>query len=280
MNASILRAAEETPFLRGRRVRRYNPLAWIFGLMAITLAPGAIMLDPAWVAAGGAVLIAGVVLLLVHTSRAARKNNRAVARLMSGDDEGAAPAFVELATERRPRDVVVIALMNLGVIALRRCDFASAARLLAASVECAGGFRLAMVPDLMSGLARSHLALALAAVGDLDGAKREIRATHTQPTLAPAIAYAARARAYVSLREGQLAATLQTLDAERALLRNVLTGRESALAQAIEAVALGKMQELHAAAPRAPEPVLVDPDERAFVLAVLPEAQPWLVLER
>ena len=51
-------------------------------------------------------------------------------------------------------------------------------------------------------------------------------------------------------------------------------------ARAVLQETLGKMQELHAAAPRAPEPVAVDPDERAFVLAVLPEAQPWLVLER
>jgi hypothetical protein len=95
-----------------------------------------------------------------------------------------------------------------------------------------------------------------------------------------AIAFAARARAYVSLKEGNLAATLKTIDGDRELMRNVLAGREAALAQAIEAVALARMHEQHGAQPRAPEPVLVDPDERAFVLALLPEAESILVLER
>lgn len=277
---SVMQAAEATPLLAGRRVRRYNALAVLLVALCVAMLPAVITLDPVWVAGGGAAFIALMVPVLLHAQRAARLNNRGVERLMCGDDDEAARAFAELATGRYTRDAVQMALMNLGVVALRRVDFASAAKLLAASIEAAGGFRLAIAPDLYSGLARAHLALALAATGDLDGARRELRAAHAVPTIAMAIAYVTRARAYVSLAEGNLAATLQTIDAERELLRNVLTSREAALAQAIEAVALAEMQSRHGAAPRAPEPIVVDADERAFVLALLPTAAPHLVAER
>ena len=127
----------------------------------------------------------------------------------------------------------------------------------------------------MPGLDRERLGFALAGCGALGEDEKELSllgvgdgATH----LPMALAYGARARAFVALKRDKPDEAVAALDGERALLANVLTGNESMLAEAMLAVALARLG-------RPPGTVWVDEEAARFIFAFLPEAKEHLAIE-
>ncbi len=214
---------------------------------------------------------------------AVRINNEGVSALLRGDDRRAAERFRALVSHRTTRENAAMGLHNLGVVALRAGNAKSAVAIFrAAHAVSAAAFRLRRTPDAVTALVRAHLGFALAATGDLDAAERELSllgtgdgATH----LPMALAYGARAKAFVALKRDKPEDAVAALDEERALLANVLTGNESMLAEAMLAVALARLGGTWRGEPRPPGTVWVDEEAARFIFAFLPEAKDHLAIE-
>lgn len=278
MSSPILRAAEATPFLARTRIRGLGSpsavvlMVILFGVVAVL----AIALDQPLVAL--AVFVSAIVLFVawyVRATAAVRNNNHGVALLLRGDDAGATARFREVVGRWHSRDAVAMALHNLGVVALRARDVTAATAIFRACLEAGKTFRFKSVPDTWSALAHAHLGFALAVQGHVNEADAELAWLRgaTPSHLPMAMAYAARAHAMMAIRSERYAEAVTMLDADKSLLRNVLTGNESVLAEAMLAHALTKLGGRHGEQTRTPDPVYADDEARSFVRAYLPEAE-------
>ena len=278
MSSPVLRAAEQTPQLANTRIRGLgSPSSMaIVVLVLVAFALGSVVWQEPLIAL--TLLVSSVALFFVWLVRlisAVRSNNDGVTLLLRGNDAGAAAKFREVVGRWHSRDAVAMALHNLGVVALRERDVASATAILRACLEAGKTFRFRNVPDTWSALAHAHLGFALAAQGHVKEADAELAWLRgvTPSHLPMAIAYAARAHAMMSIRSARYADAVAILDADKPLLRNVLTGSESVLAEAMLAHALTKLGGVYEGETRTPDPVYADPEARAFVQAYLPEAE-------
>jgi hypothetical protein len=280
--------AESTPQAGGVRIRRYNPTALWLGLVATTTA-----------AMGAAVVLLGaatrvelaIVALLAwavsnlsmvwifagHQRKGVRANNGAVTLLTMGDEARATEMLRGAVSGFFPRDVVAMSLYNLGIVAIRARDTASAAKLFRASVDAASGIRFKSAPALYSGLSRAQLAFTLAVMGELDAADACIAQTDMTTVSPLAIAFGVRARATLALRRGRFEDVVAMLDAERALLRNALSLHDAILVEAMRAHALSRTANAYRAAAHASGPTYADDLARAYVRSMLPELEPMLV---
>lgn len=278
MSSPLLRAAEGTPFLANTRIRGLGGPSGVAVLVLVLLggALGAVALQQPLAAVA---LLVGCVTLFfvwfVRMTAAVRSNNDGVALLLRGDDVGAAAKFREVVGHWHSRDAVAMALHNLGIVALRARDVVSATALLRACLVAGKTFRFNSVPDTWSALAHAHLGFALAAQGQVQEADVELAWLRgaTPSHLPMAIAYASRAHAMMAIRSERYAEAVALLDADKPLLRNVLTGSESVLAEAMLAYALTKLGGSYEGEARAPDPVYADEEARSFVRAYLPEAE-------
>ncbi len=279
MRREAYRLAEATPYLGGARIHRINPsllglaliVAFVVTLLGVVTGADP---HPLMLAAPMVVVFVPLVVLRFYVRAGVRLNNDGVQALQRDDTDAAAAGFRATATGYYLRDTVVMALHNLGVIALRRRDFEGAAALFRAAIEASRGFRFGSTPDYYQSLARSQLAFTLAILQDTRGAEVELAAMGALPPTSLAIAYAVRACAMIAARRGQWPEVVRVLDAEHALLRNVLVASEAVLAEALESYALARIAAgSPAAATRPSEPVLADAEARAYVRGILPEAE-------
>lgn len=277
MSSPILRAAEATPFLANTRIRGFGSPSTVVLLVAVFLG-GALLAVALQQPVVALALFVGCIVLFfawyVRATAAVRSNNHGVALLLRGDDAGASARFREVVGHWHSRDGVAMALHNLGVVALRAHDVTSATALLRACLEAGKTFRFKSMPDTWSALAHAHLGFALAVQGHVNEADAELAWLRgaTPSHLPMAMAYAARAHAMMDIRSERYAEAVAILDADKALLRNVLTGNESVLAEAMLAHALTKLRGQGEQA-RTPDPVYADDESRSFVRAYLPEAE-------
>lgn len=279
-------AAERTAELAGAKIRAFGSAAGfavvlIVAVIGVVAAMLATRLGLAY-----AIVLPTILLFVVFYFRAVaavRLNNEGVSALLRGDDRVAADRFRALVASRTTRENAAMGLHNLGIVALRAGNAKSAIAIFRAALAVsAGAFRFRRTPDAVSALVHAHLAFALAAERDLDGAERELAALAAQKNaghLPMALAYGARAKAYVALRRDRPEDAVAALDDERALLANVLTGNESMLAEAMLATALGRLGGVYAGAPRPAPTVWVDEEAARFVFAYLPEAKEHLAIE-
>ena len=280
--SQVWKDAEQTPWLRGERVRRYNPTLALLALLipagaAVPIAIG----DPERLWPIAMLLLAwaflGLVVLVRRSVRGVRINNGAVALMTRGEDLGASNAFRAVVRGSFGRDIVSMSLHNLGVLALRSLDLPSAIALQRAAIAASGGFRFRWQPNLPGDLARAQLAFALAASGErLEEAGAVLDAARQAPSPL-AIAFAARARAMLAARRGRFEQVMEVLDGERALLRNVLPLNDAVLCEALASYALTRLDNTYRGAARASQPVLADDLARAYVRRMLPEAETVLV---
>lgn len=279
---AIRAAAEATSELGGTKIRTLGSgggfvLVLLLGVVAIV---GSMIARELALAYLFVFLVLGLFIVwYLRAVSAVRINNEGVAALLRGDDLRAAESFRRLVSHRTTRENAAMGLHNLGVVALRAGNAKSAVAIFrAAHAVSAAAFRLRRTPDAVTALVRAHLGFALAATGALDEAERELSqlgtgdgATH----LPMALAYGARARAFVALKRDKAEDALEALEGERALLANVLTGNESMLAEAMLAVALARLGRPD----RPPGTVWVDEEAARFIFAYLPEAKEHLAIE-
>ena len=128
-----------------------------------------------------------------------RLNNDAVALIAAGEMDRAADKLRVATSGFFSRDIVTMALYNLGIIAVRSGDASSAKALFRASVASASGLRFKSAPDLYSGLSRAQLAFMLAVTNELDEAETVVAQIDERTTSPLGIAFGARARAAVAL---------------------------------------------------------------------------------
>jgi len=274
-------AAERTPWLASTRVRRYNPLLALSLLFipAIAALPMTIVdSEHLWPIAMLLVVLAfaGLVLVGRRAMRGTRINNDAVALMIRGDDVAASAAFKEVVSGFFGRDIVAMSLHNLGVLALRSIDLPSAIALFRASLAAGAGFRFRWQPNVVAQLSHASLAFVLAAGSEaFDEAAGELEKEEMTSPLA--IAFAARARAMIAARRAELERVVDVLDAERALLRNVLPLNDAVLCEAMLSHALSRLGGSYRGAPRASQPVVADDSARSYVRGLLPEAEAALV---
>jgi hypothetical protein len=281
---SPLAEAERTPWIGNARIRRYNPTLALLLLLVPTLAAVPVVLEDVGRLFPVAVLLllvalVGLVVISRRAVRGVRLNNGGVALMTRGEDLGAANTFRAVVRGFYGRDIVGTSLHNLGVLALRSLDVPSAIALHRAAIAVGGGFRFKWQPNVPTELARSQLAFVLAAAGG-DEALREADATLEagREAISPLpIAFAVRARAMIAARRGKFDEVVDILDAERALLRNVLPLNDAVLCEALESYALLRLGNTYRGASRASSPVLADDAARAYVRRVLPEAEGVLV---
>jgi hypothetical protein len=198
--------------------------------------------------------------------------NDGLIALHEQDVDRASSLFRAAASRWHFKPVVGVALYDLGVVAVRRGDFADAVALSRAALGMLRGARFSVHPQTYGDLARGNLAFALACAGDVDEADRVLREPTDPNALPGTTAVLVRARALVALRRERWSHALAALDGERRLLRNTVVGSDAALLGAFEALALGKLAD--PARPTAP--VQVDEEDRAYVLRVVPDAAPYL----
>ena len=278
------REAEKTPWLAGKRIRAYDAtLASLALLAAMIVALPLGLLDPQAFALPGLGLFvlgfAGALLLRVRSLGGLRLNNGGVAMMTRGEDVAAAASFRGAATAVYGRDVVAMSLHNLGVLALRSLDLPSAIALQRAARAAGRGFRLPWQPSYAAEFAGAQLAFALAATGgeaELDESAALVEA-EKPPSSPLAIAFAARARALLLARRGRFEETIEVLDQERALLRNVLPLNDAVLSEALLSYALLRLDDAYRGAPREHSPVLADDQARAYVKRIFPECEAVLV---
>jgi hypothetical protein len=276
------REAEQTPWLRGERVRRYNPTLVLLGLLIPAVAALVLELedpDRMWPIALllVAAAFAGLLALSRRAVRGVRLNNGAVALMTRGEDLGASNAFRAVVKGFFGRDIVGMSLYNLGVLALRSLDLASSISLHRAAIAAGDGFRFRWQPNLAADLSRAQLAFVLAASGEqLEEAASSLEAGKgaTSPL---AIAFAVRARAMLAARRGRFEEVLDVLDGERALLRNVLPLNDAVLCEALASYAVARLGNTYRGGARVAQPVLADDLARAYVRRMLPEAETVLV---
>ena len=278
------REAEKTPWIGGKRIRAYDAGLTSLGLLvAMIVALPLGLFDPQAFALPALALFvlgfAGALLLRVRALKGLRLNNGGVAQMTRGEDVAASTAFRAAATSIYGRDVVAMSLHNLGVLALRSLDLPSAVALQRAARAAGRGFRLPWQPSYAAEFAGAQLAFALAASGgdaELDEAAALVDAD--KPPSAPlAIAFAARARALLLARRGRFEETVDVLDGERALLRNVLPLNDAVLCEALLSYALLRLDDALRGAPRAHSPVLADDPARAYVKLIFPACEAVLV---
>jgi hypothetical protein len=274
--------AERTAWLEGRRVSAYNPTLALLALLVVTVAAIPVVLADTLRLWPIALLLlgagfGGVIALRRRTVRGVRLNNGGVALMMRGEDLGATTSFRAVVRGFHGRDVVGMSLHNLGVLALRALDLPSAIALQRAAVAVGRGFRFR--PSIPTELARVQLAFVLAAGGrDDELAEADAMLEASKDALTPqAIAFVARARAMLAARRGRWADVVDALDAERALLRNVLPLNDAVLCEAMESWALGRLGESYRGAARVAHRVLADEAARAYVKRLLPAAESVLV---
>jgi hypothetical protein len=287
MSASLERAFREasaTPQAGGVVIRRFNPTLALFVVTIVSTA--LTVLFVAAMASAGRVELAFLALLgwaIVHliyvwavSARqrgGVRLNNEAVAMLGAGDDMHAVASLRAAVADFYPREIVAMSLYNLGIVAMRERDAASAAKLFRASVAASTGFRISRA-DLYAGLARAQLAFVLAVQGELD----EAESVASDPgESALAVAFGTRARAAIALKRGRFEEVLTILDGERALLRNALALQDAILAEAMRAYALSRLGSSYRGVAHASAPIYADDLARAYVRAMLPETEPMLV---
>jgi len=278
VSSAILRAAESTPQLANTRIRGLGSPSSVAIVVLVLL--GGALVSVVWQQPLVAVtLLASCVGLFfvwfLRLTSAVRSNNDGVALLLRGNEAAAAAKFREVVGQWHSRDAVAMALHNLGIVAIRMRDVVSATAILRACLQAGGSFRFKNVPDTWSALAHAHLGFALAAQGQVKEADAELAWLRgvTSSHLPMAIAYAARAHAMMSIRSERYAEAVAILDADKPLLRNVLTGSESVLAEAMLAYALTKLGGSYEGETRTPDPVYADEEARSFVRAYLPEAE-------
>ncbi len=270
------------------RIRRYNPTAIWLGIVLVTTGLASVLLFVLGLASKPELVIvmllgwaiANLVALWTFGDRqrkGVRLNNDAVALICSGDTERAKEKLHAAIGGLHSRDVVTMALYNLGIIAVRAGDVASAKEAFRASVAAASGLRFKSTPDLYSGLSRAQLAFTLAISGELDGAEACVAGIDERTTSPLGIAFGARARAALALRRGRFEEVVALLDAERTLLRNALSLHDAILAEAMRAYALSRLGDAYRAAARATAPIYADDLARAYVRSMLPETEPMLV---
>ena len=278
MSSPCLRAAEGTPFLLGTRIRGLGSPSGVAVLVLVFLGCALVAFVGQEPVVALTLLVGTVVLFglwFVRLTSAVRSNNDGVALLLRGDEAGAAGKFREVVGQWHSPDAVAMALHNLGIVALRGRDVVSATAILRACLEAGKTFRFKNVPDTWSALAHAHLGFALAAQGQVNEADAELAWLRgvTPSHLPMAIAYASRAHAMMAIRSERYAEAVALLDADKPLLRNVLTGSESVLAEAMLAYALTKLGGVYEGETRTPDPVYADEESRSFVRAYLPEAE-------
>lgn len=277
--------AERTPWLGGKRIRAYNPtIVSIVLLVVMISALPLALVDPMQLGVPSGVLFfasfAGALVLRFRALRALRLNNGAVGLMTRGEDAPAVTTLQAAVSGGFGRDVVAMSLHNLGVIALRSLDVEGAIALQRAAVDVDRGFRFRWQPKVATEYARAQLAFALAASGrganalDEAAVLLELGARDTTPL---AIAFSARARALVAACRERFDETIDVLDEERALLRNVLPLNDAVLCEALLACALERLGDVHRGVARAHSPVLADDQARAYVARVFPAAAHVLV---
>lgn len=279
------KAAEDTPELRGVRIRTFGSTRGVrvvlaFGVALVLAALLMTKLALAYAIMFGLVLV--LVVVYVRAIGTVRLNNEGVAALIRGDDAVATERFRALAARPAARESVAMALHNLGVVAIRAGRAGSAVRLLRASRAVVEGALFRPRTDAVAGLVAAHLGFALAAEGDLDGAEAELSrlgAGAPPSHLGMTLAYATRAKAFVALRRGNAREAVALLDAERSLLATVLTGNESMFVEAVLAVALDRLGGEYDGKPRPAPVVWVDDEGARFVFTYLPEAKAFLARE-
>jgi hypothetical protein len=282
-----LRAAEQTPWLNGARIRAYNPTLALVFLVAMLVFGFLFVLEDIerfWPLAY-AEAVGGFLALFVLGRwgiRAMRINNGAVALMTRGEELAAAGAFRAVVCGFYGRDVVGMSLHNLGVLALRKLDLSSAITLHRAALVVLSGFRFRWQTSIAQELARSQLAFVLAVAqadgpaeggtsqAQLDEAGALLDATKAS-AIPQVIAYATRARAMVALRRGKLEDVVATLDEERALLRNLLPLNDAVLSEAMTSYALMRLGDAYRGAARPHASVLADDQARAYVRRIAPE---------
>jgi tetratricopeptide (TPR) repeat protein len=277
--SALRSAAERTPELGGTRIRTFGTGQAYLTLLVLLLVVVVGALFATRLGLAYAVLLPTLLffgLWYLHALRVVRANNEGVAALLRADDATAIASFRRVASMYGTRESAAMALHNLGVVALRARNPKSAVDVFRAALAVGGGgFRWTHTPTPADALVRAHLGFALAAVGELDEAKRILDALagdHVAEHLPMAVAYATRARVYLALKRGAPEEALALLDEERTLLSNVLTGSESMLAEAMRAVACAALEKPVA-------PAWVDEEGARFVFGFLPEAKEHVVLD-
>jgi tetratricopeptide (TPR) repeat protein len=272
MTASVaLRAAERTQSLAGRRVRyfsRWAPLGAGVGVFVIAALAAVVAGMPF---AFPLVLLGAIVPSL--GARRAREaiaiNNEGVRARGRGDFAEAERTFARAAHHGGTTLLACIALQNLAALALARGAFDDAARLARAA--------LALAPRPRADRRSDHfarplgtLAIALACSGACDEAERlleEAGAPNARPR--DAMHYVP-ARALIALRRGRYEDVIALLDANRALLRNSLASDSTALIEAMEGLALGRLGGAYRGTPRRRTQLSYDDRTRAYVDTLVP----------
>jgi hypothetical protein len=281
MSTPALRAVSGSRYLDGLRVHAVDAR---FALAAVVGTPLAIaLLAPAYSPAPFALLVvgllafaAGSVLVSRRWAAGIRLVNDGLIALQEDRVDEALALFRAAASRWHFKHAVAVALHNVGVVATRRGDFTDAVALLRAAYEMLRGASLLSHPQTYGDLARANLVFALACDAQLDEGERVMHEPSDPNAYPVAAAMMARARALLALRREQWKGALDVIDGERRLLRNAIVGLDAPLVEVFEALALEHLgyEQRGSLRPRVLD--LVDDDDRAYILRVLPDAAPLL----
>jgi hypothetical protein len=272
MSTPALRAVSGSRYLDGLRVHAVDAR---FALAAVVGTPLAIaLLAPAYSPAPFALLVvgllafaAGSVLVSRRWAAGIRLVNDGLIALQEDRVDEALALFRAAASRWHFKHAVAVALHNVGV---------DAVALLRAAYEMLRGASLLSHPQTYGDLARANLVFALACDAQLDEGERVMHEPSDPNAYPVAAAMMARARALLALRREQWKGALDVIDGERRLLRNAIVGLDAPLVEVFEALALEHLgyEQRGSLRPRVLD--LVDDDDRAYILRVLPDAAPLL----
>jgi Tetratricopeptide repeat len=203
------------------------------------------------------------------------EHNVAVEMLIRGRLDDAEKPLVAFLRKPRLDQYVALALNNLGIIALRRGRFGEAVPLFRAAFVLERDRMLARDGSFAE-TARASLVLVLIGANDVEGARAALAEPEPPGALPQSRALLARSRALFAMRTGDPAGALAILESHRRVMQNTLTGNDAALAEVLEASALGALSE---GAVGAGGRVPVDAEARAFVTHLLPGCEGVLTNE-
>ncbi len=220
--------------------------------------------------AGALFILLADAALAFRLFRVARRHDRAVVAMNAGRLDDAARTFEQVARGFHGRTIASTAVHNLAEIALRRGAFDDAVRL--ARVEVALSTRNSASRDR----AELQLAVGLACTGSIDESLEHLRACDHAEASVDVRAGVALTRSLGAFRAGRYADAQATLSASRTLLRTTLTGWAAALADAMEAGVLERLDGAYRGGATAPSGLPYSRSTRMVVASALPGAESWL----
>ncbi|MEI8255969.1 MAG: tetratricopeptide repeat protein [Deltaproteobacteria bacterium] len=220
--------------------------------------------------AGALFTVAALAVLVFRFFRVVRWHNLAIVAMHAGRHDDARRTFEQIARGFHGRTIASTAVHNLAELAMRRGAFEEAVKLARA--------RLAFSPDKgpMHDLAEQQLAFSLACAGSTDESLEHARACEHEEASVEVRAGAALTRALAAFRAGRYADAQSTLSSSRTLLRTTLTGWAAALAVAMEAGVLERLDGAYRAGATAPSGLPYSASTRKLVASVLPGSEAWL----